>query len=53
MDGVTASERQRLLRGYVNLTDAAISPGHHAAATDFLARADDLAVCAGPAIPDI
>lgn len=47
-DGATPSERQQLVRGYVNLADAAICLGHHAAATDFLARADDLAGCAGP-----
>jgi DNA-binding CsgD family transcriptional regulator len=46
-DGATASERQQLVRGYTNLADASVSLGHHAAAADFLARAEDLAGCAG------
>ncbi|WP_410585808.1 LuxR C-terminal-related transcriptional regulator [Amycolatopsis sp. lyj-108] len=40
-DGSTAEQRQELVRGYINLADAAISLGHQAAG-DFLSRAHAL-----------
>ncbi|MFD5250076.1 LuxR C-terminal-related transcriptional regulator [Amycolatopsis sp. NPDC058340] len=42
-DGTTADERQELVRGYINLADAAISLGHHNPGGDFLAKAQALA----------
>lgn len=50
-DGATAGERQQVIRGYANLADVATTLGYHAAAVDFMARAQELASQAGPSYP--